>query len=613
MERARSRKRYARGAAPDRVFYDNQNPMLNHVILRILFGLIPFKLEEFKNFRLVSRVWNDCAVTFVHQNAWLKLDILNQTMFQNLHGDGEGSWIRSPLLELISRCSEDYPDQLDPNPLLQGTLHSFKKFLLSKQRVWDVYQPPDVNSLWQTCGPLMTHLDISDSYINSNDFRRIIFEFTPNLQVFIFKKCNFRADASTSAIAPRGLVWDDRFRPQQSTINKNLTHLTIMCDDTLDHGFPINWIEFACYFPNLKNMKLGLHAWRNKVAIRSLEKFLRAVILVRQNCGQHYLAQLEHLDILENPCNISLDRLPRTVLLLLRQLAFPLATLALDIGDTHYRVDRLALKNTLELHSSSLQNLTLHRGYYQHPFSSSFRLPNLTKLILIGHIPKNLYFLKHLPMLKVFVLLHEHSSVDVLNMKQEWSTMYSGLKIGFGYASYIPLPFHVIENTDFSLRKLRGVVLPNLETFIVGTELCKWKQIRNLAKLMPNIKTLQLGTGNGGFRMVCKYWSQLEHMHVEPMDVTEFGIFGVQNGERYRLPNITDLKSLKTISLGYSSEQRRVLRLRHTLEDADVTAAVLLPNLEAAFYGTDIEVFRKPVIVASSRDTLWSGSDDDSD
>ncbi|CAL8135635.1 unnamed protein product [Orchesella dallaii] len=111
--------------------------------------------------------------------------------------------------------------------------------------------------------------------------------------------------------------------------------------------------------------------------------------------------------------------------------------------------------------------------------------------------------------------------------------------------------------------------------------------------------------GNSGFRIVCKYWSQLEHMHVEPMDVDEDGIFGVRNGKRYRLPNIRDLKRLKSISLGYSSEQQR--RVNQNLTD-DYVAAAVLPNLEAALNRRGVQVYREPATGASS-----SSESDDND
>ncbi|CAL8135895.1 unnamed protein product [Orchesella dallaii] len=358
----------------------------------------------------------------------------------------------------------------------------------------------------------------------------------------------------------------------------------------------------------MKNLKLGLECISNRRALRSLEEFLQAVILVRQNCGQHYLAQLEHLDITEIP--EYLRRLPGNILLLLRKLAFPLSTLALDIGTKHNDVDTLALKNTMELHSASLQNLTLYQGHWMKPSSLYFQLPHLTQLMLLEFVPKNIYFLKDLPMLKTCVILDGFSSVGVSNMKLDWFATSGDRKYGLK-----PITDRFIysrENTNFSCRNFGGVILPNLETFVFGTQVVDEMEMKNLAKLMPNIKTLQIGMGNAGFRMVCNYWTQLEHLHVEPMDINENGIFGIRNGERYCLPSIKDLKSLKTISLGNSSEQLR--RLNPYLDDGDVAAAVHLPNLEAALSGTDVKVYRQPTTVVRSEyyvssDTLGSESD----
>ncbi|CAL8135851.1 unnamed protein product [Orchesella dallaii] len=564
--------------------------MLNHVVLKNLFGLTPFKLEEFKNFRLVSYVWNECAGPIVHKNAWLNLNAKAETLF---HDDGS-VLLHIPLLKCLKQSHK-------LTPLLKGTLR-FKKYLISNHLLWNMHERHFRINFWNKFGPLMTHLDISEAFIAPKDLRKIILELTPNLQVFIFKQ-NFLGNTPISSIASNVLVWDERYRPQQSTINKNFTHLTIMDIDIEHRGLPFKWIDIICHFPNLKNLKLSLESINKRPALRSFEEFLQAVILVRQNCGQHYLAKLQHLDIMEIPQNIFLSRLPRKIVDLLRQLAFPLSSLALDIGVNHSGVDTLALKNTLELHSTSLQNLTVYQSFCVKPFRFYLQLPHLTHLKLIGYIPKNLYFLNELPMLKMFVLLDGFSSVGVSNMKTDWSATFSGIKFQAKRQSVFGYDYPV--KTIFSCETFRGVILPNLKTVVVGTQFLDRKQMKNLAKWAPNIKTLQLGMGNSGFRIVCKYWSQLEHMHVEPMDVDEDGIFGVRNGERYRLPNIRDLKSLKSISLGYSSEQQR--RVNQNLTD-DYVAATVLPNLEAALNGRDVQVYRGLATVASS-----SSENDDSD
>ncbi|CAL8135899.1 unnamed protein product [Orchesella dallaii] len=171
--------------------------------------------------------------------------------------------------------------------------------------------------------------------------------------------------------------------------------------------------------------------------------------------------------------------------------------------------------------------------------------------------------------------------------------------------------FYSHGNRSFSCSNFGGVILPNLETFVFGTQVVDEMEMKNLAKIIPNIRTLQLGMGNVGFRMLCNYWPQLEYLHVGPMDINENGIFGGWNGEQYRLPSIKDLKSLKTISLGNSSEQLR--GLNPNLADGDLAAAIHLPNLEAALSGTDVKVYRQPTTVVRSEyvssDTSGSESD----
>ncbi|CAL8097613.1 unnamed protein product [Orchesella dallaii] len=594
MERATTSNSFKADPALDQQLNNNKNPLLNPVVLKNLFGLIPFKLEEFKNFRLVSHEWNDCAVHFVHQNSWLKLNGIAETIFHN----DENFRLHVSVLNSITSCLEESQEL---SSLLKGTIR-FKKYLISNQ-VHRRINARGLINFWEKFGPRMTHLEISDSTMHAQDLSRIIFELTPNLQVFIFDRTDFFNCRTISSIAPNNLAWNERFRPQESSINKNLTHLTILNVDIEDYAFPINWVDIICHFPNIKKLKLGFLSKSNRLSLHSLEEFLRAVILVRQNCGHHYLAKLVHLDIIEVPRALFHERLPREILHLLRHLAFPLSVLALDIGRNLNEVDRLHLKNTLELHSTSLQSLTVYRGLLSIPFSFYFQLPFLTQLILIGYNPENLHFLNDLPMLKTFVLLDNHSNVGVLNMKKDWLATYSGIK--FGWAFERDLVPRFLENTNFS-RNFRGVILPNLQTLVFGTQVVDWTQIKSLAKLMPNIKTLQLGMGNYGFIKVCRHWSQIEHIHVEPMDIDEDGILGFKGGEQYRLPNITDLKCLKSISLGYSSQQ--LIRLSRNFADDDGAAAVLLPNLEAALHGRNVEVYRQPPTVATSR-----AESDDSD
>ncbi|CAL8135897.1 unnamed protein product [Orchesella dallaii] len=351
MERSSTSSSFTTDLASDHPFDNNKNPMLNRVVLKNLFGLIPFKLEEFKNFRLVSHEWNDCAVKYMHQNTWLKLNKRDET--------------HTTLMDSISFCLQK-SHQL--NPFLKGTL-GFKKYLISMQTLGSMNTYSFLFNFWEKFGVRMTHLEISYTQMYPKDLVRIMLELTPNLQVFIFKSNHIYDTTPISSNARNGLVWDEGFRPQESSINKNLTHLTITNVDIEHDGLPFNWIDMICHFPNMKNLKLGLEHTSSRLALSSLEEFLQAVILVRQNCGQHYLAQLEHLDIMEIPEYMYLKRLPGNILLLLRKLAFPLSTLTLDIGTRHNGGDRLALKNTLELHSASLQNLTLYQGHWIEPSS----------------------------------------------------------------------------------------------------------------------------------------------------------------------------------------------------------------------------------------------------
>ncbi|CAL8135861.1 unnamed protein product [Orchesella dallaii] len=560
----------------------NQNPMLIHEVTRNMFTVIPFQLEEFKKLRQVCHLWNDYAAPVMYENAWLKLE--------------EGSTVtlfygnRRSEFDLLDSILLWLEEPSEPLKFLEKTL-KFRKYLII-DKVMNLTRRPrgDHFKFWDKFGPLMTHLELSECFLSPNDLRKIVIEMTPNLKVLKLNRNHMINYVSTLPDALiRDLVWEEGFRPQQT--NKHLTQLTIINDGT-PQGFSINWIDLISHFPNIKTLKLGLHDRWHFYGVRYLEQFFQAMILVRQNCGQHYLARLEHLDIIENP-HMFIDEQPSEIPNLLRQISFPLKALALDIGGRLTEMGIITLETILELHSTTLQNLTVFRKSLwpklsRFPYS---HLPQLTQLILIGSTLENLCFLRNLPNLEMLVMLDGKSEIGVLNLKKEWSTTLSSSKlVNENPTSAHPL-LRVVEKTNFYSRELKGLVLPNLKAFIIGEEFCNKEQITKLAALMPNVRTLQLGMGNDGFRMVCKYWGQLEHLDINPMDVNEEGIFGIKNGKRYCLPNITDLKSLKSISLGFSSAMRGMLE--ENLKNRDVTAPILLPNLEAALSGRAIEVYRQ--------------------
>jgi len=59
---------------------------------------------------------------------------------------------------------------------------------------------------------------------------------------------------------------------------------------------------------------------------------------------------------------------------------------------------------------------------------------------------------------------------------------------------------------------------------------------------MPCLKSRRVGLENGGIEMVCRTWRNLESLEILPSIISEQGLLGVVNGEKYAAPNITDLK-----------------------------------------------------------------------
>ncbi|ODM90253.1 putative F-box/LRR-repeat protein 23 [Orchesella cincta] len=111
----------------------------------------------------------------------------------------------------------------------------------------------------------------------------------------------------------------------------------------------------------------------------------------------------------------------------------------------------------------------------------------------------------------------------------------------------------IISSTNFASEPLKNLVLPQMEEFVVGYELCKGSDIEALGRLMPGLKRLRIGLDNEGFKAACKNWTQLRHLDLDPFDVEEEGILGIKDGKKYSQPNITDLKYLASLRIGSPS------------------------------------------------------------
>jgi len=87
----------------------------------------------------------------------------------------------------------------------------------------------------------------------------------------------------------------------------------------------------------------------------------------------------------------------------------------------------------------------------------------------------------------------------------------------------------------------------NLTTLDLSTKFTDKKQysseeILALGGILPNVKHLTMGLNNEGFRAVCRGWKSLDSLKITPCSIDEKGFLGIEEGEWFQLPNITDLK-----------------------------------------------------------------------
>ncbi|CAL8135807.1 unnamed protein product [Orchesella dallaii] len=553
-----------------------QNPLLNDAVLLNLFEVIPFNLEEFKKFRLVCKQWNKRANRRFRRNAWIHLYGSSDLVFNEDHHPRVNS--RPAELEWIRNDSQILRQFLDCNVAFEKyEIHTF----MPESLLGDTF--------WLQIGPTITHLKLSldSEKLNVNDVRQVIFDKIPNLMYLFLKSYNFNILSNSSTKGNKDWEWEKEFAPPILRINKNLRELTI--DHTGDaKKFPLSWKEFIGYYPNIKVLNLHLCNWDYELSYRWLRNFLEILISARERCGQH-LMQLDSLNIM-NINRIGFPIIPPSLemIALLHKVVFPLTKLTLEVEWGRHA--DVVFKDILKIYAPTLQKLTVCRLYstYLFPCEDTFTrgldLKKLTELTLVGNICKDLYFLADLPNLKKLVTVDywAMTKIEAERSVMRWCKLSS-------LRGPPDSRLRVIEQTNFSGREMIGVVLSNMETAILGPEVCNQVCVKSLAKLMPHLKTLQLGMTIDGFHTLCKEWNHLQHLTIDPMDLQELDLLGVKNEMKYCVPNITDLKDLKTFSVGPTSSNRGGPRANLT-SDSITYGILALENLQDAFIGVEPDV-----------------------
>ncbi|CAL8114504.1 unnamed protein product [Orchesella dallaii] len=211
-----------------------QNPMANSLVVKNLFEIMPFNLNDFKNFRLVSKLWWEISLSAIRENAWLRLT------------DEKSEDNETPMQFYMSWLSlSNDPYQLTAERKL------FTKYIISHADV----------CFWRQIGETMTHLKLSPVIFEDQaELYRVLTELSPKLTHLFLKDFRF-VNPKMDDDQMLGHLWDEKLRHPASQINENLNYLditvTLDCDRVSGIGqLPFNWPELLSHFPNLKVLRL---------------------------------------------------------------------------------------------------------------------------------------------------------------------------------------------------------------------------------------------------------------------------------------------------------------------------------------------------------------------
>ncbi|CAL8145686.1 unnamed protein product [Orchesella dallaii] len=469
----------------------DQNPLLNHVVLKRIFQLFEFDTKTFATFRLVCKQWNETSLTTWRKNAWLPVTTCRQH---------NGVFV------------EDYL-RLLKSPEHRYSAVPFRKYIISHWcGVIHHYQYPGEKPerllFWETVGPLMTHLNIKSTHFYSRYYlHKILFEFTPNIESLALSNNYYL----TYKCARKGLVpvlLDPDLENRISIIkaNTNLTEFKFH----LGHGqiFPLTWVEI---FELIEKYP--------KEPTWNLIFLLKTIEICRTGWGPDFFRKVVELRLLnmedKQPIAFTLQFASR-----LTELRFPLKILTLDVGsETDVELGKAALQLVLVGHAETLEVLKLVReedSFSLEDFPFGIDFPKLAKFTSTGKLVKNLDFLKKMP------------NLEFLHLEQDAEEIY----------------------IDEDFRSV-SVVLENMKQFKITNRFCSRKQISTLGKIMPNLTNITVGfKTSSGFRIACKNWKKLVYMNVYTVDSDEDAFWNSRDAQKYIKDNIYDLTNLKSLKIG---------------------------------------------------------------
>jgi len=183
-----------------------------------------------------------------------------------------------------------------PEDSYQLKNHPFRKY---KIQHWDLnLEDEEMLAFWTKVGPLMRHLSLHlCTFERVEDFRKILFELTPNLESLEFHGNKFPFDRPTEKAMRLDPTRKEHLKPEN--VLKSMKKLQVRWQpyfeyDHLD-ALPTTWIEFFVHFPNIEKIYV------EHLADEELVECVQSMEIVRENLGSEYFAKLMQLDIAFGP------------------------------------------------------------------------------------------------------------------------------------------------------------------------------------------------------------------------------------------------------------------------------------------------------------------------
>ncbi|CAL8084964.1 unnamed protein product [Orchesella dallaii] len=487
----------------------HKNPLLIDVVLDKLFPMV--LVEDLKSARLVCKLWWKSSLP-----QWRKSCLVQ---IRGDRQDGNRRIVKGSVRPQPSPYTiHDFVDFRgkwsgtgDPFQFEKFPFHKFNLSCVNLDLSKNGRECRSQLEFWKVVGAQMTHLKISKSaFCNVQTFKMILFELTPKLEALkleknFYKGCpRFSSPSIGQSRVSQPLQFVKNYQDSLKEISIVLREFDAeslyrsgKCDPI---ELPLSWAEILVYFPNVVSVHLE-NIDTEDYNCPSLEGFLETAINLRN--GTPNSLNLNVLNIMNAKMNCLLT-LPNGILSHLKALHWPLTSLTLDVGVT----DSNVLREVLHLHAASLKMLTVFRAPYAYPFPNfpfGVQLNFLEELKVIGPIFQDLLFLEFMPQLKRLLIGEEN-----LNKPFEFAIEPAN-RSSMEYKN----PDSIIAHTDFGL--IPDLVLNHLVEFNGGDEqVCPMEKLDALAKLMPNLKILELKVVGDGLSCadITQNWKGLEKVNL---------------------------------------------------------------------------------------------------